>query len=104
MTLKKVSRLMPIETPSKEHAPKRLPFTFTEVDIDDIETYPPEGAALFFILNAGQWDRFYGERRGFTVFSDLYGLTFRLDQVKAWAPAGFTASERREREKRKLRG
>ena len=50
MTLKKVTRLMPIDPPSKEHAPKRLPFTFTEVDIDDISTYPPEGAALFFAM------------------------------------------------------
>lgn len=86
MTLKKVSRLMPIDPPSKEHTPKRPPFTFTEVDIDDISTYPPEGAALFFVLKEGAWDRFYGERRGFTVFSDLYGLTFKLDQIKAWSP------------------
>ena len=104
MTLKKVSRLMPIDPPSMERAPKRLPFTFTEVDIDDISTYPPEGAALFFILKEGLWDRFYGERRGFTVFSDLYGLIFKLDQIKAWSPAGFTSSESYQRELRKIRG
>lgn len=104
MTLKKVSRLMPIDPSSKEHAPKRLLFTFTEVDIDDISTYPPEGAVLFFVLKEGAWDRFYGERRGFTVFSDLYGLTFKLDHIKAWAPAGFTSSENYQRELRKIRG
>ncbi|WP_418955132.1 hypothetical protein [Sutterella wadsworthensis] len=104
MTLKKVSRLMPIDPPSKEHTPKRPPFTFTEVDIDDISTYPPEGAALFFVLKEGAWDRFYGERRGFTVFSDLYGLTFKLDQIRAWSPAGFTSSESYQRELRKIRG
>lgn len=108
MTLKKVSRLMPIDPPSMEHAPKRLPkrlpFTFTEVDIDDISTYPPEGAALFFILKEGFWDRFYGERRGFTIFADLYGMKFKLDQIKAWSPAGFTSSESYQRELRKIRG
>jgi hypothetical protein len=104
MTLKKVTRLMPIDPPSKEHAPKRPPFTFTEVDIDDISTYPPEGAALFFVLKEGAWDRFYGERRGFTIFADLYGLTFKLDQIKAWSPAGFTKYEERTREEKKVRG
>lgn len=104
MTLKKVTRLMSIDPPSKEHTPKRPPFTFTEVDIDDISTYPPEGAALFFVLKEGAWDRFYGERRGFTVFSDLYPhLKFKLDSVLAWAPAGFTASEAYDREVRKIR-
>lgn len=87
MTLKKAERLIP--APSSK--PDRM--SFIELDLEDLDTYPPEGQALFFILNAGQWDRFYGERRGFTVFSDLYGLTFRLDQVKAWAPAGFTNTE-----------
>lgn len=40
-------------TIKNEHAAKRLPFKFTEVDIDDISTYPPEGAALFFVLKEG---------------------------------------------------
>lgn len=104
MTLKKVTRLMSIDPPSKEHTPKRPPFTFTEVDIDDISTYPPEGAVLFFVLKEGAWDRFYGERRGFTSFADLYGLTFKLDQIKAWSPAGFTKYEERTREEKKVRG
>lgn len=91
-------------TLENEHALKRLPFKFTEVDIDDIETYPPERAALFFILKEGLWDRFYGERRGSTIFADLYGLTFKLDQIKAWSPAAFTKYEERTREERKVRG
>lgn len=96
MTLKKAEKLIPV--------PASSAMRFIELDFENLDTYPPECQALFFILKGGQWDRFYGERRGFTVFSDLYGLTFRLDQIKAWAPAGFTAAELREREKRKLRG
>ena len=97
MTLKKNDKLIP--------GPASKPdMRFIALDLEDLDTYPPEGQCLFFVLKAGQWDRFYGERRGFTVFSDLYGRTFRLDQVKAWAPVGFTASELRDRERRKLRG
>lgn len=99
MTLKKAERLIP--APASQPAMR-----FIGLDLENLDTYPPEGQCLFFLLKPGLglWDRFYGERRGFTVFPDLYGLTFRLDQIKAWAPAGFTAAELRDREKRKLRG
>lgn len=97
MTLKKAERLIP--APASQPAMR-----FIGLDLEDLDTYPPEWQCLFFILKQEGWNRFYGERRGFTIFSDLYGLTFRLDQVRAWAPAGFTAAELRDREKRKLRG
>lgn len=81
-------------------------FKLRPLDIDDIKTYPPEGECLFFILkpSEGLWDRFYGERGGFIVFTNLHGLTFRLDQIRAWAPSGFDTTLLIHNEEGKLNG